>query len=172
MPALIALVACGPEGSTDVETASEVCGELRAFDDELVDIVNGSVDGISSMPAEERAGAIADGLDSARDAVEAWDSRIDLIDLPEVADADRIRAQLHEGAEAALVELDDQRGTLRIGVIDDREVQGAVGEWFNSIEKVMSVIEPEIYRFDRREFKQAFLDEPSCRNVIQQFVND
>ncbi len=32
--------------------------------------------------------------------------------------------------------------------------------------------EPEIFRFERTEFKQAFLDEPDCRNVIQPFVND
>ncbi len=56
--------------------------------------------------------------------------------------------------------------------IPDDEVQGEVGIWFNTIEKVMSVSEPEIFTFERVEFKQAFLDEPHCRNVIQQFVND
>ncbi len=53
-----------------------------------------------------------------------------------------------------------------------RRSQGVVGTWFNTIEKVFSVSEPEIFRFERTEFKQAFLDEPDCRNVIQQFVND
>jgi hypothetical protein len=172
MSALVVLVACGSDKSADVETASAVCNELRSFDDELVAIVNESVAGISTMPADARAEAIADGLASARRAVEEWDTRIDRIELPGIAEADRLRAQLHLGADRALVELDDQRTELRIGPIDDREVQGAVGEWFNSIEKVMSVTEPEIFRFERKEFKQAFLDEAACRNVIQQFVND
>ena len=56
--------------------------------------------------------------------------------------------------------------------VDDAEVQGVVGIWFNSVEKVVSSLEPEIFRFERREFKRAFLDEPDCRNVAQQFVND
>jgi hypothetical protein len=170
--ALVVLVACGSADSADVETASVVCNELRSFADELVDIVNESVAGISTMPADMRAEAIVEGLASAHRAVEAWDTRIDRIELPDIAEADRIRVQLHDGADRALVELDDQREKLRVGPIDDREVQGAVGEWFNSIEKVMSVTEPEIFRFERREFKQAFLDEAACRNVIQQFVND
>jgi hypothetical protein len=57
----------------------------------------------------------------------------------------------------------------RIGTI---EIDGVDEAWFNSVEKVMSVSEPEIFRFERRAFKQAFLDEPACRDVIQQFVND
>jgi hypothetical protein len=166
------LVACESERSPDAETASVVCDELRGFDGELVDLVNDSVDGIATMPAELRAGAIAEGLEAARVVLEGWEGRIDEIDLPDVAEADRIRLQLHTGAARALAELDDQRGELSVGTIDDRDVQGAVGGWFNSIEKVMSVTEPEIYRFERRDLKQAFLDEPACRNVIQQFVND
>jgi hypothetical protein len=166
------LLSCGPDPSADAETALVVCDELRSFDDGLVDIVNGSVAGIAGLPPDERAGAIADGLEAARDAVEAWTTRIDGLELPDVDEADRLRAQLHDGASEALAELDDQRGKLRVGALPDREVQGAVGEWFNSVEKVMSVVEPQIFQFERHEFKQAFLDEPNCRNVIQQFVND
>ena len=58
------------------------------------------------------------------------------------------------------------------GPVADDDVQGQVGIWFNSIEKVMSVSEPTIFTLERFELKQAFLDEPNCRNVIQQFVND
>jgi hypothetical protein len=56
--------------------------------------------------------------------------------------------------------------------VPDDEVQGVVGTWFNAVEKIVSSLEPEIFRFERREFQQAFLDEPACRNVIQQFVVD
>jgi hypothetical protein len=85
---------------------------------------------------------------------------------------DELRLQLTVGADRALDELEHQRNLLRSGPIPDREVQGAVGEWFNSVEKVMSVSEPEIYRFERQAFRRAFLDEPACRHVIQPFVDE
>lgn len=168
----VSLAACGPQDARDAEAAAVVCGELRTFDDALVEIVNDSVAGIGTLPAGDRAPAIAAGLDAAVDALDAWDHRIDEMDLPAVDEADRIRTQLHDGVDRALAELEDQRSQLRLGPISDGDVQGAVGEWFNSIEKVMSVLEPEIFKFERREFKQAFLDEADCRNVIQQFVNE
>jgi hypothetical protein len=172
MSALVPLVACGSESSRDADAASVVCNELRGFDDELVGIVNDSVAGIETIPAASRAGGIAEGLEAAHAAVAAWAIRIDQIELPGIAEAETLRAQLHGGADAALAVLVDQRADLSVGPIDDHDVQGAVGAWFNSIEKVMSVSEPEIFRFERRELKQAFLDEPACRNVVQQFVND
>jgi hypothetical protein len=104
--------------------------------------------------------------------VEAWQRRIGTIEIDGVDEADELRSQLMVGADRALDELPRQGELLRSGPIPDREVQGAVGGWFNSVEKVMSVSEPEIFRFERRAFKQAFLDEPACRDVIQQFVND
>ena len=86
---------------------------------------------------------------------------------------DELRRQLTVGAERALDELERQRDAVGwSGPIPDREVQGAVGEWFNSVEKVMSVSEPEIFRFERQELRRAFLDEPACRHVIQQFVDE
>lgn len=172
MSSVVLLGGCGSGSSEDDEFASVVCTELRGFNDELVDIVNDSVSGISAMSADHRSRMIAGGLESVRGAVEGWNTRIDQIELPEIAEAEQVRVQLHTGAAQALEELDDQREELALGPIDDREVQGAVGAWFNSIEKVMSVSEPEIFRFESREFKQAFLDEPACRNVVQQFVND
>ena len=163
-------------GPSEVErTALVVCEELRAHDDRLVDLVNASVAGISTLPADERSEAISNGLDAVAAEVEAWRRRIDTIDLgdaEEVEEVDELRRQLTVGADRALDELTRQRGSLRSGPIPDREVQGAVGEWFNSVEKVMSVSEPEIFRFDRQEFRRAFLDEPACRHVIQQFVDE
>ena len=172
MSALVSLIACESESSRDADTASVVCNELRGFDDELVGLVNDSVAGIATMPADLWADAIADGLEAAQAAVAAWAIRIDQIELPGIAERETLRTQLHGGAAAAIAVLDDQRTDLSVGPIDDRDLQGAVGAWFNSIEKVMSVSEPEIFRFERRELKQAFLDEPACRNVVQQFVNE
>jgi hypothetical protein len=160
-------------GPTDVErTASLVCEELRAHDERIVDLVNASVAGIAELPEDDRAAAIRGGFDDVASEVEAWRRRIETIDLGDVDEVDELRRQLTVGADRALDELDRQRDSLRSGPIPDREVQGAVGEWFNSVEKVMSVSEPEIYRFERQEFRRAFLDEPACRHVIQPFVDE
>jgi hypothetical protein len=160
-------------GPSDVErTAAVVCETLRAHDDRMVDLVNDSVAGIGGLPEDERAEAIRSGFDDVASEVEAWRRRVETIDLGDVDEADELRRQLTVGADRALDELDRQRDALRSGPIPDREVQGAVGEWFNSVEKVMSVSEPEIYRFERQELRRAFLDEPACRHVIQQFVDE
>ena len=171
----LSLVACASDSTADEqEFARTVCDELRDFNDELVDIVNGSVAGIASLPADERGPAIAAGLEHADKALTGWGDRISTMELPELDEAEIVRVQLASGATLGTDELDDQRTAMadRPDRIDDRDVQGAVGEWFNSIEKVMSVVEPEIFKLERREVKQAFLDEPACRNVIQQFRND
>lgn len=171
----LSLVACASDSAADEkEFARTVCDELRDFNDELVDIVNGSVAGIASLPADERGPAIAAGLEHADKALTGWGDRISTMELPELDEAEIVRVQLASGATLGNDELDDQRTAMadRPDRIDDRDVQGAVGEWFNSIEKVMSVVEPEIFKLERREVKQAFLDEPACRNVIQQFRND
>ena len=166
----LAFVGCDSGPSDEERTASVACEALRAHDDRIVDLVNASVAGIGGLPEVERSEAISDGLDDVVAEVKAWQQLVETLDLGDVDEADALRAQLASGAQAALDELARQRNALRSGPIPDREVQGAVGEWFNSVEKVMSVSEPEIFRFDRREFEQAFLDEPACRHVIQQFV--
>jgi hypothetical protein len=163
---------CASGPTDDERTASLVCESLRAHDNRLVALVNESVAGISTLPADERAGAISNGLYAVAAEVEAWRRGIDTIELGDSEEVVVLRRQLATGADRALDELADQRVSLWSGSIPDEEVPGAVGEWFNSIEKVMSVSEPEIFRFERHDFKQAFLDEPACRNVIQPFVND
>lgn len=166
------LGACDAGPSDEERTAALVCEALRAHDDRLVDLVNDSVAGIATLPEVERAESIRTGFDDVTAEVEAWQRQVRTLDLGDGDEVDELRTQLVVGADRALDELARQRESLPSGPIPDREVQGAVGEWFNSVEKVMSVSEPEIFRFDRREFKQAFLDEPACRHVIQQFVND
>jgi hypothetical protein len=164
---------CGGD-SQDAATASMLCAELRQLDNRIVDRVNESVEGINEAPADGRLQLILDGADDVATELQAWDRRIDDIDLPDVDERAELRRQLHEGVDAALAELDDQRRVFESGSssVADEEVQGVVGTWFNAVEKVFSVSEPEIFRFERTEFKQAFLDEPACRNVIQPFVND
>jgi hypothetical protein len=168
------LVAGCAENSRDAETAAILCNELRGLDNRIVDLVNGSVEGINEQSVGTRMDRIVEGVDEVAAELQAWDRRIDAIDLPDIDETVELREELHAGVDAALAELDDQRRAFESGPssMPDEEVPGVVGIWFNTIEKVFSVSEPEIFRFERTEFKQAFLDEADCRNVIQQFVND
>jgi PAS domain-containing protein len=160
--------------SKDAETASILCAELRQLDNRIVEQVNASVEGINEVPEGERMDRILDGLDDVDAELLAWDRRIDVIDLPAIDERADLQRQLHSGVDAAVAELDDQRSAFESvpSPVADEDLQGVVEAWFNAVEKVFSVSEPEVFRFERTEFKQVFLDEPDCRNVIQQFVND
>jgi hypothetical protein len=168
----VLLGACGDGPSAEERTAGIVCEALRAHDRRLIDLVNTSVAGIATLPEEDRPEAIRRGFDGVETAVVSWRQLIEGIGLGDVHEVDQLRAQLVLGADRALEEIERQREQLPSGPIPDGEVQGAVGGWFNSVEKVMSVSEPQIARFERREFRRAFLDEPACRHVIQPFVDD
>ncbi len=160
--------------SADEQTASVVCNALRAADNQVIDAVNASVAGIASKEPDGRLPAILEGVDAVAQALDEWDDEIDRLELPDTDESRELRRQLHRGVSGAKAELDDQHRLFQAGEqsVVDAEVQGVVGIWFNSVEKIVSSLEPEIFRFDRRDFKQAFLDNPDCRNVIQQFVND
>ncbi|HYN33220.1 MAG TPA: hypothetical protein VES40_11390 [Ilumatobacteraceae bacterium] len=170
----LALMAGCAGNSQDAETAATLCTELRELDNRIVDHVNASVEGINEEAVDGRLQLILDGADNVAAELVDWDRRIDALELPDLDETVELRRQLHAGVDAALAELDDQRQAFESGPssVPDDEIQGVVGTWFNAIEKVFSVSEPQIFRFERTEFKQAFLDEPDCRNVIQQFVND
>jgi hypothetical protein len=161
-------------GPTDAETAVTVCDALRDVNNRVVDAVNDSVAGIASRAPEERLPAIAEGAEAVDGRLAEWSDRIDDLVLPRGAEGDELRRQLVDGVAGARHELDDQRAEFdgADGPVPDGEVAGLVGTWFNAVEKIVSSLEPEIFRFERREFKQAFLDEPACRNVVQPFVND
>jgi len=162
------------DATTDSTTASVVCAGLRTVNNDVVDDVNASVAGIATEQPGDRLPRIIEGVDAIEADLDRWAGEIDDLDLPDGDESVELRRQLHGGIAAARAELVDQRRLFEAGeqtVIDD-EVQGVVGIWFNAVEKVVSSLEPEIFRFERREFKQAFLDEPECRNVVQQFVND
>ncbi len=55
-----------------------------------------------------------------------------------------------------------------VPTVPDADVQGRVGQFFNAIEKVMSVAEPAVSRYERRDAARGVRREPSCRHVIQQ----
>lgn len=154
--------------------AATTCAALRTLDNELVRTVNRSVASINSLAAEERMPSILQGVDAVGEVLDDWRTTVEDLQLGEDARSAELRRQLRVGADEAIAELARQRRVFeeQPAVIVDREVQGVVGTWFNSVEKVMSVIEPELAGFDDPQFETAFQDEPNCRHVIQRYVVD
>jgi hypothetical protein len=169
----LTVVGCS-DGSSDAEIATTTCEALRGVNNRIITIVNESVAGINLVEPRRRLAPLLEGLNGVRLELEVWDAEVADLDLPDVPEVAILRAQLHDGVTDAVAELDDQAAEFVAGMeaVQDDEVAGVVGTWFNAVEKVVSSIEPEIVRFERPEFKQAFLDDPACRNVIQPFVND
>ena len=155
-------------------TAATTCAALRSLDNELVRTVNSSVASINTLPADERMASILDGADSIGEILDNWRSTVDELDLADDAQSEELRRQLRAGGDEAVAELMRQRQKFeeQPTLIVDQEVQGIVGTWFNSVEKVMSVIEPEMAGFDDAVFESAFQVEPDCRHVIQRYVVD
>jgi hypothetical protein len=106
--------------------------------------------------------------------LDEWAVSLAALDLPPVPEAERLRTELLDSIPAGHAELADEVAAFEgpLSTIPDGEVRGAVGAWQNTIEKVMSVTEPRIERYERVELQRAFLDEPSCRNVVQPFRID
>jgi hypothetical protein len=155
----------------DAAIARAVCGALRAYVNELVDVANAAVEGIGGREPDERISLVMDGFDTALDAIDGARGAFSDMDLPPVPERDVLRSELLAGLDDATAELVDERMSFetRADELAAGSAQGVAGTWFNAIEKAMSVSEPEIYRYERVEFKRAFLDEPDCRHVIQQF---
>ena len=179
LAAAAALASCGddtasPDQQQDTAMATALCGALRDQTNELVRIANRAVAGIEGKSPQERFEAIDSGFVEAHAAATTFADDVETLELPDIAERDSLRQQVAEGAEQAIDEVTDERGLFeQTGpTVEDADTQGRVGEFFNSIEKVMSVVEPTIATYDRRELQEAFLDEPTCAHVIQPFRLD
>jgi hypothetical protein len=173
-----ALVASGCSGGSatnpDEDLAATLCGALREHTNVLVGIANDAAAGIHTRSPADRVERLEAGYAAADAAVADWGEDVRSLDLPDVVEAEELRADLLAGVDAGRAEIDDERAAFADAYpsITDGEVRGAVGFWFNSIEKVMSVSEPAIATYDRLELEEAFLEEPACRHVVQQFTPD
>jgi hypothetical protein len=175
------LVACGgatdTEGSVptgDAELALQLCASLRTKTNALVDVVNDSVAKIHDLDDDERSARIRDGFVDAAAALDDWEASLADLSLPDVNGVDELRDDLLTSVDAARQELADESQAFEgpLATIPDDEVRGAVGIWQNTIEKVMSLTEPRIEGYEREELQRAFLDEPTCRHVVQPFRLD
>jgi hypothetical protein len=173
-PSRPAVTSSDDAARADAELAMVLCANLRQKTNALVDVVNDSVARIHEFDEEERSARIRDGYVAAGEALDDWEATLTDLDLPGVAEAEALRAELLDSVEAGRDEISAEAPTFDgpLATIPDDEVRGAVGVWQNSIEKVMSVTEPRIERYDRVDLQRAFLDEPSCRHVVQPFRLD
>jgi len=162
-------------GSQDAAAAMEICRALRAQANVRTDIANATVADVGEQTPEERYQTLFDGYDTAAEAERVFGESLADLDVPEIPERSDLLSEVADGADAAAAEFVDEQGRFADavdGVVTDADWQGRVGEFFNSVEKANSLVEPAIARYDRRELQHAFLDEPECRYVIQQFVID
>ena len=174
--ALLAVVpliaACGDanraSGSTDdLATATAVCGALKAFDNRVVRIDNRVVLPVHEQSPDERVAAIIDALGEVDLELIGWAGEIEQLDLSS-PEAQRLRAELQQGAESARSEVSDASADFEAtGRLADDDIGGGVGQLFTSIEKVLSEVEPSIAAYDREDFRAAFAETPDCRHVTQ-----
>ncbi len=55
----------------------------------------------------------------------------------------------------------------QVAGIDDENMTGLVSQFFNALEKAMSVVEPVVADYGSTDLIDAFATEPTCRFVVQ-----
>lgn len=161
-------------GDADAALASTLCGALREQTNTLGRLANTAVAGIGTKQPDERYAAIIAGFEETDAATRTYRDDVAALVLADAPEADALHAQLVDGAELAVTELARERADFeaRGPTVPDDDVQGRVGQFFNAIEKVMSVAEPAVSPYERRALHEAFAAEPACRHVIQQIDLD
>ena len=161
--------------SDDETVAFGLCSALRGQANVMTEIANTAAADIHEKSPEERYTALYDGFDRGAEASNAFRDSLDDLSLPAIPELDDLIGQIAAGADAAAAEFVDEQARFAEAVggeVADGDARGRVGELFNSIEKANSLVEPVIVRYERVELKRAFLGEPECRYVVQQFVLD
>ena len=158
----------GPTAIVTAPTAAAaVCASLRSFTNTMVDHANAAAAAVSatSEPAT-RSRAIDDGFARLIDELDPLASTLAAIAFPEGDDWDALRADLLAAPEDARAELVDERAALAaVGPISDDDEPGRVGQFFNAIEKVSSIVEPTIRGDADPTLRDAFGSQPDCRFV-------
>ncbi len=177
----VAATACS-DGSADgnshaaeTEVARTVCGRLRTYTNDLVKVANDTVTGINTLTPEQRTAAILVGFDNGLEVARGHAELVDQLELdPAVAESESLHDVMVAGAANAIDELTDERAAFEreVPTVQDDDVAGRTSQFFNAFEKAMSVTEPAIAVYHRRALSEAFLGEPTCRHVIQQFRID
>ncbi|CAN5813139.1 MAG: hypothetical protein ACR2HP_13330 [Ilumatobacteraceae bacterium] len=163
------------DAGQDAALAAALCRALRNQTNLLARLANSAVAGIGAMEPADRFTALVGGFDDVEAAGQDFRSAIDALDLPpDVPEAGDLRAEIGDGAALAVAEVQRVR-TAFIALsplVRDEDVQGRVGQLFNAVEKMMSVVEPAMAGYPRRELRAAFAAEPACEHVVQPVGTD
>lgn len=173
----VTLAACGDDdgASTDedaaADTADTVCTMLRAWNNDLADIINATSSTITDADDPDTANQVLlDGWDDLIAAAEAHVAEVDELDLPDTASRDRLIEDLTAGAEEAVALLEDERSEIEaLPPITVDAQRGVLGGAFVTLENVGSRVEPVIGTYDDEAIRAAFQADPGCEHVIQPF---
>lgn len=162
------------DAGEDAALATALCGALRDHTNALARLANSAVAGIGAMEPADRFTALVAGFDDVEVAGQDFRSAIDALDLPDVPEAGDLRAEIGDGAALAVTEVQRVRTDFVAlsPLVRDEQVQGRVGQLFNAVEKMMSVVEPAMAGYPRRELRAAFAAEPTCEHVVQPVGTD
>lgn len=151
------------------ETAREVCGLLREYVNDTADIANRAATLVSSSPDPvARRDAVLAGFDELIERSEQHRDVVGTIDPTDLYLGGPLLADLVTGAEQAIAELRDERTLFAtLDGIADGDRSGRVGQFFNALEKAMSVVEPAPTDYPDDALLAALADEPTCRFVVQ-----
>lgn len=146
-----------------------MCGLLRDLDNDLADIANETaLAARNETDALARVGDVLAGFDHLLARVELHDTAIATLDPADLAAGDALVADLARGADDARAELVDERAAFtELASVEDGDLTGRVGQFFNAIEKTMSVVEPVLAGYADDATIAAFSAEPTCRFVVQ-----
>jgi hypothetical protein len=182
LPAVLTatLAACGdddgdsaspPSEDQAAETAAAVCGLLVDWSNDLTGTMNATSKTVTDADDPATAGPdLVAGIDEMIDQARGHVDQARDLDIPDIADHDRLVDELAAGAEASITELEEGRAEVEaLPPIDVAGQPGAIGGVLNTVESAKSVVEPDIGGYDDADLQQAFRDEPDCAHVIQPF---
>jgi hypothetical protein len=168
--------ACGDSEPTtreaaSADTATEVCGMLRRWNNELGDVLNSTSDAITD--ADDPASAprvLRDGFDDLIRLAEDHRSEVEDLALPVSDERDRLVDELRGGADEAVAALEEERSDIEdLPAIEVSEQRGVLGTAFIAVERAGSAVEPAIGTYDDEDLKAAFAADDGCEHVIQPF---
>jgi hypothetical protein len=160
----------GDNGDEAAETADAVCTMLRDWNNDLGAVINSTSRRITDEDDPRTAnGVLLDGFDEMIRLAEQHRRQVDELQLPAVEERDRLVDELAEGADESIDVLGEERAdAAELAPIDVDEQGAALGGLFTGVERALSVIEPEIGRYDA-DLRRAFEDDEGCAHVIQPF---
>ena len=163
--AVVLAAGCGGDDDSDdgdtasasaeaTETADTVCTMLRDWNNDLGDVINSTSQTITDQDDPRTAnGVLLDGFDEMIRLAQQHRRQVDELQLPAIDERDRLVEELAEGADDS-IDVDEQRSAL--------------GGAFTGVERALSVIEPEIERYNA-DLRRAFEANEGCVHVIQPF---